>query len=348
VLAAATDLGFGHILNPFFIATSIYRTGKDYFVALLASAVVILLGMAVTTVVTLVFKAIGITFVVRWIPETVGLYAPFVAAGFLGHLLWVHGEVLDWGRSEDYQRPVLPGVVPRGQYTPKAKEVPAANLKPHPQPVFLTDSVPAIDLNPSNPSVTPPANPPADLSSNPPARLADPPTPPPPSPSQVDLQLTSGLASLLNLSTALGNSPEPEAPRLDQRGPSELKIGLNSGIQPPAQPPPPAPPQRPAAPASADPAADPLMGRMLEAQAYYSSGESGPIDLPPALPSLPVITSPAPATVLQAPTPPPPGHTAPTRFGFSPALPSSENRATRLGHQAVQPPTPPPTEPKKG
>ena len=48
---------------------------------------------------------------------TAGLYAPFVAAGILGNLLYLHGEVLDWGRSEEYQVPLLPGVEPRGTPT---------------------------------------------------------------------------------------------------------------------------------------------------------------------------------------------------------------------------------------
>jgi hypothetical protein len=164
LLAAATDLGYGHILNPVFICVTIFRIGKDYVLAVVAIGMVMLLGMAATALVDAILGFLPIPFVGRWLSMTVGLYAPFVAAGFLGTLLYLHGEVLDWGRSEEYEIPLLPGVEPRGQYRPKP--APKADDEPHaPWPVV------------PRPAAEVPA-----------------PAPPP------VLDVTTGLASLLNLS----------------------------------------------------------------------------------------------------------------------------------------------------
>jgi hypothetical protein len=143
LLAAATDLGFGHILNPIFIGHAVYRMGKDYFVAVAAIAVVLLLGAGVSALLAAAFARAPVPFVGRWITFTADLYAPFVAAGMLGILLHVHGEVLDWGRSEEYQELLLPGVEPRGQRRPKPEE------KPEPPPARAAIPVPALDPGPT-------------------------------------------------------------------------------------------------------------------------------------------------------------------------------------------------------
>jgi hypothetical protein len=308
LLAAATDLGYGHILNPVFIGVSIVRIGKDYVLAVVAMGMVLLLGMAATALVEALLGLLPIPFMGRWLSMTVGLYAPFVAAGFLGNLLYLHGEVLDWGRSEEYEIPLLPGVEPRGQYRPKPP--PKADAEPHaPWPVVpRPGSAPAPGPGPA-----------------------------PGSPSELDV--TNGLVSLLNLS----GSPLLDAGRSgsEVEPPLELDAGI---VVPPAAPL--AALHAPAPGASVSNLALALPAALLEAQAFYASEAPFPVDLPPAPPSVPAAPAPAAATVLAQATPAPPGAAAPTMLGFSPALPAAESAATRLGHAAVRP-EPAPTETKK-
>lgn len=114
LLAGATDLGFAHILNPVHIFSFIKRMGRDYFTAVLAVALALVCGRLVEHVLASALAGVALPFVPRLIVAIVSLYAPFVAARVLGVLLFVHGEVLDWGRSEDYAVALLPGVRPRG------------------------------------------------------------------------------------------------------------------------------------------------------------------------------------------------------------------------------------------
>jgi hypothetical protein len=133
LLAGATDLGFGYILNPIRIFSFIRRMGRDYFVAIGAIAVVVVFGRIVDHLLGLALSSVGIPFLPRWLAETVSLYPAFVAARVLGLLLFTRGEALDWGRAEEYQVPVLAGVRPRGvlHNKPPAREsVAAAALVP--------------------------------------------------------------------------------------------------------------------------------------------------------------------------------------------------------------------------
>jgi hypothetical protein len=192
LLAAATDLGFGHILNPIFIGHAIYRMGKDYFVAVVAIAVVLLLGAGVSALLGAALAHAPVPFVGRWLTFTADLYAPFVAAGMLGALLHVHGEVLDWGRSEEYQDLLLPGVEPRGQLRPKPEE------KPEPPPARAAIPVPALDPGPT-------------LVVGP---LA-------PGPEQV-----AGPTSKLNLGISLPPEPQPPVSSSETSPPSILQFGI--------------------------------------------------------------------------------------------------------------------------
>ena len=114
LLAGATDLEYGILLNPVHIASFIRRMGRDYFVAIVAIGVVLLFGRMLEYLCVLAFSRISIPFLPRWLAETVSLYPTFIAARALGVLLFTRGEALDWGRAEDYQVPLLPGVRPRG------------------------------------------------------------------------------------------------------------------------------------------------------------------------------------------------------------------------------------------
>jgi hypothetical protein len=149
LLAGATDLGFGHILNPFQIFSFIRRAGRDYFVAVAGVTVVLAFGRIVDQFVGGAILSLGIPFLPRWIAETIALYPSFVAARILGVLLFTRGEVLDWGRTEDYLVPVLAGVRPRGalkekpavrEQAPEVKpEAPASPAKPEPRSIPLFD-----------------------------------------------------------------------------------------------------------------------------------------------------------------------------------------------------------------
>jgi|GEM_PF-5183543 len=144
LIAAATDLGFGSILNPIFIAKTIFSMGKDYFVAVVAVGVVMGIGNLILVLLGAVLALLPVPFLGRWLAFTFELYPAFVAAGILGILLYVHGEVLDWGRSEEYQVLVLPGVEPRGRFRPKQVEPPRS------EPVRAAVPVPAPDRQPSS------------------------------------------------------------------------------------------------------------------------------------------------------------------------------------------------------
>lgn len=316
LLAAATDLGYGHILNPVFICVTIFRIGKDYLLAVVAIAMVLLLGLVGTALLAAVFGLIPVPFVGRWLAMTAGLYAPFVAAGVLGNLLYLHGEVLDWGRGEEYQVPVLPGVEPRGQY------------RPRPQLKEVTDEPLAAWPAVSGPAPEPAAAPLAPVPSLAPSAPAP------------DLDVTTGLVSLLNLSS----TPvlEPDRPASESKPAWQLDSRI---MVPPEAPPPAVPAPTPATPAPANLALE-LPSAILEAQAFYSADEPSRVDLPPVARSMPAAPAPAPATVLEQASPALPGAAAPTMLGFSSALPDTDGAATRVGLPAPRP-EPPPNETKK-
>lgn len=288
LLAAATDLGFGHILNPIFIGHAIYRMGKDYFVAVVAVAVVLLLGAGVSALLGAALAHAPVPFVGRWLTFTADLYAPFVAAGMLGILLYVHGEVLDWGRSEEYQELVLPGVEPRGQLRPRPEE------KPEPPPARAAIPVPALNPGPA---------------------MAVEPLAPGPEPVAVP-------TSMLNLDISPPPESRPPLPAGDASPPSILQFGIvlspslleahalaNHGELapvdlPPADPiattePPPAPTTKPAPPASP--------ARPVTA---FVEPRPGPLNI-----------SAAPTVHGFLPALPPAGDAAPTRIGHEAVQP---------------------------
>ncbi len=195
ILTAATDLGFGHILNPIFIGRTILRIGKDYLVAVAAIAIALLVGGAVSALLGAALALLPIPFLGRWLGFSVGLYAPFVAAGILGNLLYLHGEVLDWGRSEEYQVPVLPGAVPRGQVRARPEE------RPQPPPAKPAIPVPALGPGP--------------------AMTVDPAAPLAPGPSH-----GGGEPSMLNLGAGPIPASQPPVPGGQGSPPSILKFGI--------------------------------------------------------------------------------------------------------------------------
>jgi hypothetical protein len=314
LIAAATDLGFGHILNPIFIFHSIFRMGRDYVVATVVIGFVLAVGGGLAALLRAALDHLPVPFVGRWISFTVELYPAFVAAGILGLLLHVHGEVLDWGRSEEYEELVLPGVEPRGRLRPRPEEKPAPPPQPAPIPAPAGDSPPSIVPVALGPDILAPAS----------------------------------LSSLLDLRMAPPVESQAPIPEGEDKPPSILKFGIvlspslleAQGLAAPAEPAPvdlpPAPaqpivaaPSAPAAPAAPAPVAPPCVPAASMAAPYPGS---------PAGVTAFVEARPGPLNI----------SAAPTVHGFSPALPpATEAAPTVVGHEAVQPPAPPPEE-KKG
>jgi hypothetical protein len=140
LLAGATDLGFGQILNPVRIFSFIRRMGRDYFTAIGSVAVVLVAGRMVSYGLGAVLASVGLPFLPRWAAEAVALYPVFIAARVLGLLLFTRGEALDWGRTEEYQVPILAGVRPRGTL----KEKPAGREK-----AVAAAPLPAVSVTPA-------------------------------------------------------------------------------------------------------------------------------------------------------------------------------------------------------
>jgi hypothetical protein len=174
LLAGATDLGYGTLLNPMHIFSFIGRMGRDYFVSIVAIAVVLLFGRMLESLCALALSWTSIPFLPRWIAETVSLYPTFVAARVLGVLLFTRGEALDWGRAEEYQVPLLPGVRPRGTL----KEKPPVHKRALPDAPVPAPA--AVEIEPASmPVFDPQVGPPSTAPSEPRIELASSPGPPP-------------------------------------------------------------------------------------------------------------------------------------------------------------------------
>ena len=311
LIAAATDLGFGHLLNPIFIFQSIYRMGRDYFVAVAAAGAVVLIGAGIAALVGAATALIPVPFVGRWLSFTAELYPPFVAAGILGLLLHVHGEVLDWGRAEEYQVPLLRWAEPCGQLRPQAESQPEP---PAPRPAVVLAApgfAPDLAIEPLAPG--------PDLVSLPssllnlsipvaPEAAAGPvaPAPPPAAAAPGGDSQPSILKFGIRLPSGILEAQAFVAP--DESGPVDLPASASavlavSAVAPPGAPPPAAAPPSPAAP---------------------------PYDAGPAVTAF-VEPRPGPLNI----------SAAPTVHGFAVSLPvASEAAATLVGHEAVQPPEP--------
>lgn len=123
LLAAATDIELGGMLNPIRIFTYIRRMGWPYFGAVAALIVLAVAGAIVDSFIVPHLMAIPIPFVCRILATAAGLWAPFVMVRVLGLLLHVYGWHLDWGDRSEYADPVLRGVAPRGSaVAPRARE----------------------------------------------------------------------------------------------------------------------------------------------------------------------------------------------------------------------------------
>jgi hypothetical protein len=113
LMAAATDSEILDVINPVRNAVCIYRMGRDYW--LVVGALALLFGGHVLVQALIVprLTALPIPFVCRVLAGAAGLYLPFVMARVLGTLLYLRGDVLDWGNEADYYEPALGKVTPR-------------------------------------------------------------------------------------------------------------------------------------------------------------------------------------------------------------------------------------------
>jgi pentatricopeptide repeat protein len=330
LLAGATDLGFGEILNPIRIFTCIKRMGRDYFLGILAVAIVLVAGRILEQLVGMALDHVNVIFLPRWGKAIVSLYPSFIAARILGVLLFTRGEALDWGRSEDYQVPVLLGVRPRGKLPdkPERQEEPLQGMdkpakkpaKPEPRAISLFD--PLVD-----PQVAPQVGPEVGLPVGPESRKVAAPAGTP----AIDLGEPSG-PSLLDL---------PDDQPLDLPGSlpgalPESLLGLPQLGPPPSQLGPP-PSQLGLPPSQLGPPPSqlgPPPSQMLEAHAYVEPEKL--VDLPAA------FASPPPVSLRALPTVAPKPSGQATVRGFSPLsqpaspssrpVPSHDPAATVIGH----------------
>lgn len=113
LMIAATGGGVLRMINPLMVFGYIHRLGKDYWLALLPLGAVFMGGLLLEGI-GFVVLLLPLPFVPRVIDQMLGAYAPFVMARVLGLLLYVRGDVLEYGPASDYEEPVLPGAVPRG------------------------------------------------------------------------------------------------------------------------------------------------------------------------------------------------------------------------------------------
>jgi hypothetical protein len=351
LLAGATDMGFGEILNPIRIFSLIRRTGRDYFLAILSIAIVVVFGRIVDRFLASALEHIGLPFLPRWIAAIVSLYPQFIAARIMGVLLFTRGEALDWGRSEDYQVPSLPGVKPRGKLpekplvreseknvaseaepSPAGQAAPRSKFDPQVEPTSSVNqakqeerSIPLFGSQVGPTSSTGQAN--EELVSIP---FFDP---------QV------GPISASEPALSIGEPPPLQLAPLN--GPPALVIENVRFIDMPGLPPPPQGPTPSSSPLMFDMPGLPPPPRgptpssapVLEAHAFVEAQAERPVDLPAA------FEEPAPVPLRAAPTMAPKPSVHATVRGFSPMneqaaahapRPASmpDPSATRIGHES--------------
>jgi hypothetical protein len=136
LMAAATDCEIVDVINPVRNAVCVYRMGRDYWVA--AGVLALLFGGQILVQLLIVprLTALPIPFICRVLAGAAGLYLPFVMARVLGTLLYLRGDILDWGNEADYYEPALGKVAPRGAVP--VESAPAAAV------VAVAPSAPAV------------------------------------------------------------------------------------------------------------------------------------------------------------------------------------------------------------
>jgi hypothetical protein len=113
LMAAATEGEVLEVINPVRNAVCIYRMGRDYWLVVGTLAVLLGAQAVVQLVIAPRLFALPVPYLCRVLAGAAGLYLPFVMARVLGSLLYLRGDVLDWGNEADYHQPVLGKVVPR-------------------------------------------------------------------------------------------------------------------------------------------------------------------------------------------------------------------------------------------
>jgi hypothetical protein len=128
ILHAAMGGSALHMLNPVGIGVAAFRLGRDYLVAVGASALLAVGSGVVAVAGAVAFGDIPVVSGV--LAELVGLVAPLLLARSLGLLLHVRGDAIGLGVPQDYLEPVLPGAAPRG--SPPARAAPEQGAEPGP------------------------------------------------------------------------------------------------------------------------------------------------------------------------------------------------------------------------
>ena len=122
LVVGATGGGVFRMLNPVLVLIYVVRIGIDYWIALTAIAAFGGAYVALNLVAAIVSN-LPIPFIAPWLAQFLVTYPAFAMANVMGLLLYVRGDRVDYGVSEEYQINVLEGVEPRGQLAVLAKPV---------------------------------------------------------------------------------------------------------------------------------------------------------------------------------------------------------------------------------
>lgn len=289
LIAAATDIGLGGMLNPVQIASYIRRIGRDYFLAVAALVLVLPLQVGLLVGVSRLSASLPVPLLGGFLVQLGSLYATFVWACILGTVLHVHGYALDWGSDESYQEPVLGDTPPRGARVVPAPRGPAvhAPIEALPLAADVHAAAPAPHAGSHDARAIPIA--------------LDGPGPPAPLPAVAVALATPGahgggvgVAAML-AAPALAFTPPPAAratglPVPASGAPPAARRGVALGIQEEISLPPLPPPEAPdpeLVPALADGALD--TGGVADPDAFANMPDSGVVRMPEFLgPAAPV------------------------------------------------------------
>ncbi len=113
-MVAATNTSFLTLLNPVGMVSWAFKLGADYFIALVAMAVCLLIDGGLGILQEQLMK-MEVPVLSGVIAQTLSLAMPFMMAHLLGLLLYVRGDKVGYGMEDDYYERVLPGARPEGQ-----------------------------------------------------------------------------------------------------------------------------------------------------------------------------------------------------------------------------------------
>ena len=119
LLVAACGGGLSQVMAPDHVLRTAYRLGQDYVVVAACVTGVLLAQVGAVLVARLVASS-DVPVLSLWAALVIGAYLPVVAARMLGILLYLRGDDIGHGATEDYLEPVLADAMPQGCRRPAA------------------------------------------------------------------------------------------------------------------------------------------------------------------------------------------------------------------------------------